>query len=1101
MERDQTERIVSRFLEAAYSEDTLEIVAAGIGLLLAQNYIVTNPFFDEKEIKKYLLLRRQFHGNFVEACVELAGAIEAGDFGDAVRPAIPALREIGNLGAKQEQQALRQLVRAFRGLRHLTYRDVGNPKLIKLITLARRLGAKNDEYSGFVEKDFLESLVRVQALPAQLRTLIRKVIKFPAPGKTLVETTNPGAWFDMPIDKKKGLRELTEKTQKDGEEIWDKYQDDPEKRIEAYTTNQKRLLKIQNIAGVNVGIITKQDTVPLATLFKQEAKLDSDGPTEYVRLKIESYIKDIGRHKTKRKEGDPVPREFGKLLTDIKKAKTFPTMRRVIADAVERQTLGKSSIEDVDSILSQASKNRAVRDGTPLVPLKFSPKTVEEFQVEHDTGKVMFDPEYTEEERQDLLGRVSRAISDLEGVYGKGFCGKHAKKLQFNFQKFNGTATAHYFTYDDRREWQPRVTFGPEYEGVLAHELSHYLEDLLAYKIGKQDDPERDREWEAKGLIGGSGTIFGNTGVPLERFGENGVLARSRESIAKKSPEFVEFIDAVLATPDYKRWEDKLGTAYDTAMPMAIKALTGMSAWDLPKDHPYYGLVDKARYRSDLPPELNEETQKQYKNLMGGDGRKLDYYNSSTEVWARMCEQYVYNKLIEAGISNPWLTHLTYSDDDVFMDEKTFDEKMKPIMDRLFARLKGRNVLASMLFDGEISERLVARYQLTNRVAARYQEKKKVKSEDGGETTVYVYSERQVQNRNRKKAERVQKLSKAIKKIRTKVRKDMQSSDPETKLTALAVALMDHTYERIGNDESAKEGHFGVTGWQRKHLKFDASSATIKYVGKSGVKHEKKVTDAGIRKALKESYDSLEGDDTCVLSWKDGCVTAAKVNQYLKPFDATAKDIRGYHANEEMRTRLKEVRKGALPDDKKEREKQLKEEFKEALEATAESVGHEPSTLKSQYLVPGLEDSFLKDGTIIDKLGSAVFERHARNLSFAEYYNAKALSNLPPHSHYVMVCKVCGTDFQRCRCNGEGRITVTGICDSCVPKFAAQREDKVPGGLADKKKPSDFDKAQLAKGVKVEMEHTNDSDLAEEIAMDHLTEDSDYYLKLEEMEK
>lgn len=257
------------------------------------------------------------------------------------------------------------------------------------------------------------------------------------------------------------------------------------------------------------------------------------------------------------------------------------------------------------------------------------------------------------------------------------------------------------------------------------------------------------------------------------------------------------------------------------------------------------------------------------------------------------------------------------------------------------------------------------RFAAIERIAARYKDKKKT---DAG-NTVYLYSERQIANRNKAKAERIQKLRGGIEKLRTKVKKDLKSKDPETARTALAVALMDHTYERVGNEESASEGHFGVTGWQRKHVSFSGNGATIKYVGKSGVKHEKKVTDAAIRSALKDAYDSMKGDDTCLLEWKDGKITAEKVNAYLEPFDITAKDIRGLHANEEMRTKLKAVRaKKKLPEDKKEREKQLKEEFKEALEQTAECVGHEPSTLKSQYLVPTMEASYLKDGTVIDEL-------------------------------------------------------------------------------------------------------------------------------------
>jgi hypothetical protein len=47
----------------------------------------------------------------------------------------------------------------------------------------------------------------------------------------------------------------------------------------------------------------------------------------------------------------------------------------------------------------------------------------------------------------------------------------------------------------------------------------------------------------------------------------------------------------------------------------------------------------------------------------------------------------------------------------------------------------------------------------------------------------------------------------------------------------------------------------------------------------------------------------------------------------------------------------------------------------------------------------------------------------------------------------------------------------------------------------------DLLKIQLEKGIKVEKEHTNNNDMAKEIAMDHLFEFPDYYIKLEKMEK
>jgi len=60
--------------------------------------------------------------------------------------------------------------------------------------------------------------------------------------------------------------------------------------------------------------------------------------------------------------------------------------------------------------------------------------------------------------------------------------------------------------------------------------------------------------------------------------------------------------------------------------------------------------------------------------------------------------------------------------------------------------------------------------------------------------------------------------------------------------------------------------------------------------------------------------------------------------------------------------------------------------------------------------------------------------------------------------------------------------------------------DLIPGGLAQGKSPSDFDINALNQGIRVEMEHTTNPQVAREIAMDHLTEDPEYYDKLALME-
>ena len=186
----------------------------------------------------------------------------------------------------------------------------------------------------------------------------------------------------------------------------------------------------------------------------------------------------------------------------------------------------------------------------------------------------------------------------------------------------------------------------------------------------------------------------------------------------------------------------------------------------------------------------------------------------------------------------------------------------------------------------------------------------------------------------------------------------MKSDDEKTRLTALAIALMDKTAERVGNEASAKEGHVGVTGFKSGQVTVSGDTVTIKYVGKSGVKQEKQVTDSLIAKLLKECQGNCKGKDSPILTTSDGFkIKADKVNRYLREFGVTAKDIRGYAANTLVYDMLK---RSKTPSDPEERKRQ----FREVLKAVAEKVGHQQATLKQHYLLPGIEEAYVKNGTV-----------------------------------------------------------------------------------------------------------------------------------------
>ena len=61
-------------------------------------------------------------------------------------------------------------------------------------------------------------------------------------------------------------------------------------------------------------------------------------------------------------------------------------------------------------------------------------------------------------------------------------------------------------------------------------------------------------------------------------------------------------------------------------------------------------------------------------------------------------------------------------------------------------------------------------------------------------------------------------------------------------------------------------------------------------------------------------------------------------------------------------------------------------------------------------------------------------------------------------------------------------------------------EDYLPGGKADTQRDEKYNPREVEKGIRIELEHTDNKDIAKEIAKDHLEEIPDYYTRLIKME-
>ena len=215
----------------------------------------------------------------------------------------------------------------------------------------------------------------------------------------------------------------------------------------------------------------------------------------------------------------------------------------------------------------------------------------------------------------------------------------------------------------------------------------------------------------------------------------------------------------------------------------------------------------------------------------------------------------------------------------------------------------------------------------------------------------------QLKERWDKKREHIGTLSTSIRSLRNNLTRSLKSDDEKTRLTALIIAIMMETAERIGNTQSSLNGHVGITGLRKKNAKVKNNTVFLSYTGKSGVAHEKSFSDALIAKELKRAIKNSPTDE--IFTMKDGLkLKEAQPNKFLNAYNLTAKDIRGFSANNYVLERLKK-------EEPTEDEKKRKTQFNAAAKYAAKKVGHGQSTLKKHYLLPELMEEFVEKGKLI----------------------------------------------------------------------------------------------------------------------------------------
>jgi len=169
-------------------------------------------------------------------------------------------------------------------------------------------------------------------------------------------------------------------------------------------------------------------------------------------------------------------------------------------------------------------------------------------------------------------------------------------------------------------------------------------------------------------------------------------------------------------------------------------------------------------------------------------------------------------------------------------------------------------------------------------------------------------------------------------------------------------------------------------------------------------------------------------------------------------------------------------------------------DLEECEEDVKEAVSKTPAELKLKK-----KNALKKKKELIRKIGASEFNKRLKK---AAKYRNKSSVKAKIKKNRIKYNKT--SDGKKAKKLMKKRLSYESVEEAIIKK------EKIIGGKADFKTLDDiakihnvsldFIKSQFNMGVEVEFEHTNDRDIASEIAKDHLMELPDYYTRLEKME-
>lgn len=222
------------------------------------------------------------------------------------------------------------------------------------------------------------------------------------------------------------------------------------------------------------------------------------------------------------------------------------------------------------------------------------------------------------------------------------------------------------------------------------------------------------------------------------------------------------------------------------------------------------------------------------------------------------------------------------------------------------------------------------------------------------------------------KFDRLAAFGRALPHLRRRIAADLRRPGlPREKVLAAVARLLDRTHLRIGNAEYRRTNQsFGLSTLLDRHVSFSSRSMRLKFNGKSGIAHERVVTDRKLAAVVRRCRD-VPGQH--LFQYRDArgqprSITSTDVNDYIRRAaggEFTAKDFRTWAGTVDAAARLAAEE---LPDSTKAAERVVVRVVREV----ATTLGNTPAVCRKSYIHPKVIDAFAE--------GALPIERSARRL-------------------------------------------------------------------------------------------------------------------------